>query len=97
MTRTPAALNPYGPGACAVHGYELVDHRHARIRWPYLDVRTVCPATSGHTLDDRDRCRWCGGPLYPIGSDWRASSPRRAFCSSRCRVRAHRAGRRTLP
>lgn len=81
------------PGTCSVHGQELVDERRLGIRG-YGPQRPVsCPDPS-HTDLDRDRCRWCGGPLIPPGvSRWHVSSSK-LYCTDADRLRAFRANRR---
>jgi len=82
------------PGTCAIHGEELVSHRRAGIRWPYLeDPETVCPDRR-HTVYDADRCRFCGAALPPPAMRIMRGRFRQTFCSSRHRVYALRARRR---
>lgn len=78
------------PGTCSVHGLELVTHRRAGYRRYGAEIAVVCPDPE-HQDADRDRCRWCGGPLVPPGVPRWSVSDRRTFCSSNHRLKAHRA------
>lgn len=91
----PPAVSEHRPGYCAEHPNQvLVKHAQAgngRGRYWYglEDPATVCVLCP---TDDDERCRWCGGPLYPPPAPpvWQRST-RRSFCSSADRLRAHRA------
>jgi hypothetical protein len=94
MTAETVAPDPergVSPGTCSEHGRELVDHRSAGLRWfAFEDPATVCPAAD-HPELERERCRWCGGPLFDLTlARWRQSD-RRTYCKPLCRLHAHRA------
>lgn len=83
------------PGYCSIHRTQrLVTHRQAGNKrwWGDEDPAVVC--VMPHDPDDEERCRWCGGPLYPPPAPpyWKRSF-RRAFCTNNHRLRAHRAGK----
>jgi hypothetical protein len=81
------------PGYCADHpNQRLVTHRAAGIQWWHAPVETICPSPD-HSLDERERCRYCGGRLYPAGTPLWSMSVRRTFCSDADRLRAFRAKR----
>ncbi len=83
--RLPPAPADARPGFCAEHpGYDLVPPRRAGSSWDTRRAAIVC-AHPDHDLIDRNRCTYCGGPLY---RDWRPGAmPRgdRRTCSSTCR------------
>lgn len=84
------------PGRCSEHGDRLLSHRAAGMRWPYSsDPRTICYHPD-HSLDDRERCLFCGGRLFAEGEipDHVSVSEARTTCSGRCRVALHRSRRR---
>lgn len=76
------------PGWCAEHpGEELVTPKRAGLRHDWRDLATICPSTD-HDPYTRDRCRYCGGPLYrnvPKSGYSYGPSSRRAVCSELCR------------
>jgi len=78
------------PGRCSVHGEELLTHKRAGYRFYGTPIATVCPNPE-HTDADRERCRFCGGPLIEPGTPRWSTSDRRQFCSSADRLRHHRA------
>src|SRR5258708_5170167 len=79
------------PGYCAdPPNQRLVSHRAAGLRAYGTRIEVVCPNRDDHTLNDCERCRWCGGPLV-LPTERRSSvSPRRAYCSPNHRLRAFR-------
>jgi len=100
--RQEAADRTAPPGWCSEHpGHELMTHRAAdgnRGRYYYglEDKATVCQhpdhRVNGRDQHDRERCRWCGGPLIPPGTQPWHVSPRRAYCKPNHRLLAYRAG-----
>lgn len=77
------------PGYCSDHPTQrLVSHRAAGLRSYGTRTEVVCPDPS-HGYTDRERCRWCGGPLVDPAEIHRRS-PRRAYCSANHRLRAFR-------
>lgn len=79
------------PGYCSIHtNQRLVTHRAAGLRAYGTTVATVCPDPS-HGYLDRERCRWCGGPLIQPTERRSSVSPRREYCSALHRLHAHRA------
>jgi hypothetical protein len=87
----PPALQP---GTCSAHGLELITHEAAGFRRYYYGdpPAIVCPDPD-HTDADRERCRWCGGPLIPPGVPRWSVSERRQYCSANHRLKAFRAAR----
>lgn len=86
----------FQPGTCGVHGLELVTPKAAGYRnrsWYQPDPATVCPDPE-HTDNDRDRCRWCGGPLVAPGQPRWNTSERREYCIPNHRLKAFRARER---
>ena len=77
------------PGRCAIHGDELLTHKRAGYRHYGAPVAVVCPNPE-HTDNDRERCRYCGGPLVPPGTPRWTVSERRQFCSPADRLRYFR-------
>lgn len=92
------AADPPAPGYCSIHPNEqLVTAKVAGLRTYWYGYgpapAVVCPAAS-HNDADRERCRWCGGPLFPelvagTRAHWQLSS-RRLFCSPNHRLKAFR-------
>lgn len=91
----PSPVADVAPGYCSIHpNQRLVSHRRAGIRWyGHEDPETVCPMPHDE-LGDRDRCRYCGGPLAAPGTPTWQLSPRRAFCTPNHRLRAFREAKR---
>lgn len=77
------------PGRCAIHGDELLTHKRAGYRHYGAPVAVVCPNPE-HTDNDRERCRYCGGPLVPAGTPRWTVSERRQFCTPADRLRYFR-------
>jgi hypothetical protein len=87
---SPIALT-VRPGYCADHpNQRLVTHRSFGIRRYGAVVETVCPHPD-HELEDRERCRWCGGPLIAPGTPPWQVSDRRVYCTDNHRLQAFRA------
>jgi hypothetical protein len=85
---------PVTPGYCADHpNQRLVTHRAAGLRAYGTTVATICP-NADHDYVDRERCRWCGGPLVSPIERRSAVSPHRAYCSPLHRLRAFRSARK---
>lgn len=81
------------PGYCADHpNQRLVTHRAAGLRSYGTRNEVVCPDPA-HGYTDRERCRWCGGPLVDPAETTRRS-PRRAYCSPLHRLHAFRSKQR---
>jgi hypothetical protein len=72
-------------GYCSEHpGEALRKPRALGMQWDSRPLPVVCPSPE-HDPYTRDRCRWCGGPLFGEGGLPVFQSARRAFCSNTCR------------
>lgn len=99
-TQQPPVPAEGRPGYCSDHpNVPLVTPRQAGRRWDRSPHATVC--LEGHPPDLRDRCMYCGGPVYYAGerpAHW-GGRPRR-YCSRTCRSyhwRWRRAHPRRIP